>query len=441
MPTAWTLPAPGPVRMRGPAPAAAVALEAPGPTALRGARPAAPVLVIPRPPAPVGISTRAAEFAGDGLLSVVVLPVLVIAGDFTGEGTLSATGVPRIPLPAEFGSAGVLSVDVQVVGEPVDVAAPFTGEGTLTVSAVARIGPRGAALAAEGTLSVVGLPRHFADAALSGDGALSVSIAPRFALPAPFAGDGALSALTLPRHARTGDLGGAGALTVTAYPRHTRLAGLSGEGSLSVAITLKTDVTDNFNRADGPLGANWVTSALGDDTTVVPRVVSNQFRAPATLTNNQNNQCAAIYVGTSCTTDDMAVRATMTAGENGLYMGPIVRANSTHTSDVMALITSAAGTTGIYSRINGTLTRRTTSATTAYAAGDVFELRAQGNVYTLIRNPGTGESTISTWTDSGNLFPVGPGQRQGGLYHNSDRNLFGTQNNAPPLDDFRMRDL
>lgn len=439
--TAWTLPAPGPSRMRGPAPAATTVLPAPGPVRLTGPRPAGPVFVAPRPPAPVGTTTRAAEFAGEGSLSVVTLPVLVIAAELSGEGSLTATGVPRLPLPAEFGSTGALSVDIWVVGEAPQLDAPFAGEGTLTVSAVSRIGPRGAALAAEGTLSVVGLPRHFADAALAGDGALSVSIAPRYTLPAPFTGTGALSALTLPRHARTADLAGVGALTVTAYPRHFQPAALAGEGSLSVSIVLSTDVTDDFNRADGLLGANWTTFAYGADTSVVPRVISNQFRAPATLTNNQNNQCSALYTGVACTKNDMATRATMTVGENGLYMGPIVRGDAAGNNFVLAAITSATGTTGIHTRINNVVTRRTTSATTAYAAADEFELRAVGNVYTLIRNPDGAATTISTWTDSSNLFPVGATQRHGGLYHNSDRNTFGTQNNAPPLDNFRMRDL
>ena len=245
----------------------------------------------------------------------------------------------------------------------------------------------------------------------------------------------------LPRFTRGVSLSAAGTLSVAAFPRLARAAAMAAEGTLSVAVALRTNVTVDFNGPDGPLDSNWTTFGYGPDPTVVPRVVSNQFRAPATLTNNTNNQCSALYTGQACTTDAMATRATMTAGENGLFMGPIVRGDAAGNSFVLAAITSATGTTGIHTRINNVVTRRTTTSTTIFAANDEFELRANGNVYSLIRNPDGAATTISTWTDSTNLFPVGASQRYGGLYHNSDRNVFGSQNNAPPLDNFGVRDL
>lgn len=373
-------------------------------------------------------------------MSAAVLPVYVRGAGFSGGGALSVAAASRFEFAAALAGDGVLSVAVHVVGEEIEVAAPLAGDGVLSVDSFQRLA-QPAAFAGDGALSVDTVPRFAQAAPFAGEGTLSVSAVPRFAQVANYSGAGALSVTVQVVPQRAAAFAGDGALSVLTLPRSVAAAALSGEGTLSVTVLRKTDWSDDFNRADGALGANWSTFALGADTTVVPQVVSNAVRAKLTSSNNQANQCYAIAAAAVCLTDNMATRGQLAAGQNGLYTGPIVRADANGQNMVCAMLTTDSNAYGIWTRIAGTYVRRVTAATSSIVSSDVFELRASGSTYTLIRNPDTTNATVATWPDTGGVYPTGSSYRYGGLFHHSDRNVFGTQNSAPMVDNFRVRDL
>lgn len=454
MSSVWLAPAPGGSRTAVPRPAG-TRTDAPGAAGSRtlaprpgGSRWAAPVpggsvwSRVLQPPLPGLTEVRTAQFGSEGTLSVASLPVFVQGAGFAAEGLLSVETAQQYELAAALSADATLSVAVVVVGEAVEVGAPFAADGSLSVATAQRY-TEAVDLSAAGSLSVASFPRHAHAVALSAEGTLSAAVLQRHSQVADYSAQGTLSVVVQVVPSRTADFSGTGTLAVVSFPRHAHAVGLSAEGTLSVSVLVKTDWTDDFNRSNGAIGSNWTTFAYGTDTTVVPEISSNACRAKATATNNQNNQCSAIATATAakCLTDNMAARATMLAGENGLYMGPMVRCSSDGQNVVFALITSDSAATGIWTNIAGTITRRVSTATTAFNSNDVFELQASGNVYTLKQNPDGANTTIATWTDSSNLFTPGSTKRYGGIYHNSDRNFAGTQSWAPSVDNFRVRDL
>lgn len=491
----WSAVVPGPTRTRAqtrpgvtvaalPAPAATRTRTArPGGTAWHSVAPGGTRQHAIMPPLPIGRERRDVDFAatgtlavtvavvpatfpaftGEGALSVVTLPVYVRAGDLAATGVLSVAAEHRYAVTAALAGEATLTVLAQVPGEIVAVDAALAGAGTLSAAVFPRMGPNPADLAGAGTLSAATLPRHTRTADLAGAGTLSAAVFPSHTRvadyagagtlsvisqvvpqrPADFAGEGTLSVVVQVVAQRGADFAGAGTLAVLSFPRHAQAAALAGAGTLSVVVVQKTDWTDSFTRSNGALGANWTTFGLGPDTSIVPEIISNAFRAKTTATNSQSNQSFALATAAAaqCLSDTMAVSAVMTADDNALAMGPIVRASSNGQNWVGAIISSDSALTGIYTRISGTLTRRVTTATTTFASNDTFELRASGNVYTLARNPSGANTTIATWTDTGNVAVVGASNRYGGLYHHSAKDFFNTLTYAPILDDFRVRDL
>ncbi len=451
----WFAPRPGGTSTPAARPGATLATApAAAGSSARPARPSGTAVLAPRPggswwsgvaqpPLPVHTEHRTAGFATDATLSVATLPVVVVGAGYSTEAVLSVSTAQRLELGAALAAEGTLSVSVVVVGEMFEADAEYSTDAALSVATLPRFGPLLAPLAADAALSVVTFPRHEHTAAFGAEGTLSVATFPRHARVADYSTEGTLSVVVAVVPQRAAPFATEGTLGVLTFPRHAHAAALATEGILSVVVVQKTNWTDNFNRANGGLGADWTGLPLGVDTTVVPEINSNALRAKSTASNNQNNQCMAVATAAAaeCLTDNMATRATMVAGENGLIMGIMARCSSDGQNVVTGNITSDGNTTGIFTRIGGTWVRRTTTSTTAFAAGDVAEMRANGNVYSLIRNPDTTNTTISTWTDASNLYPVGAGRRRGGVYHNSDRNAFSTQNWAPALDNFNVRDL
>src|SRR4051794_9162347 len=99
---------------------------------------------------------------------------------------------------------------------------------------------------------------------------------------------------------------GDGALSASGTPRPVQGATLTGSGTLTAVAPVTS--TDNFNRANGALGVNWVTSGAG----------------PASISGNQvvggTAHTVARYT-TPATTGAMSSRITYRGG-NGV--GPAV---------------------------------------------------------------------------------------------------------------------
>lgn len=194
--------------------------------------------------------------------------------------------------------------------------------------------------------------------------------------------------------------------------------------------------SDNFNRDS--LGTDWTTKGF-TDATVIPVLAGNRFCAGALAGTLTTFEQAATYTAASALTDNHAVRATISTEVSDGMAGLIVRSTSDLQNLVVVKLTYDSAHTGIWTRINGTNTRRTTSNTFSFDVGDVAEFRVSGNVYQLIRNPDSAATVVAAWTDSGNLFPASASRRHGGLWASSNSG-FGGEPSAE-LDDFRFRDL
>lgn len=144
--------------------------------------------------------------------------------------------------------------------------------------------------------------------------------------------------------------------------------------------------TDDFNRANGGLGANWTTTA-GDSAL---RIVSNQA-ADAGSPANAGARYTAItwpndqYAQVVCKTVD-------TVSDSG--MGPVVRATS---GGDMYLVQTNTTETRLYKRVSGGYTQLGSDGAVC-AADDVLYVSAVGTTITVKKN---GSTIIGPVTDSG----------------------------------------
>lgn len=130
--------------------------------------------------------------------------------------------------------------------------------------------------------------------------------------------------------------------------------------------------SDDFNRADGGLGANWSNAP---DEGQTPTIVSNQ------VTSSGAGDAAAYWSANTFHTDQYS-QATMAVTDR--YLGLIIRANGsdcvygqqTPTADLVIYWYNA----GAYTQIGSTYT------TTGWSNGDVAYLEADGPTYTLKQN-------------------------------------------------------
>ena len=190
---------------------------------------------------------------------------------------------------------------------------------------------------------------------------------------------------------------------------------------------------------NGALPSGW--SKFGSS--VGPEIYADHIRNSPSTKNNTNNQSIALYTGDKVSTDNQIIRGKTRSAINGLLGGIILRADSTYSNSVLFLLSTGSSGRGIWTNINGSVVQRT-NGTTSGNIGDTWAFKAEGNVYTAIRNPNpdnTGGTVVATWTDTGNLTKTGPAYRYGGFGVNSDRNFFGTQNWGPGFDNFDFRDL
>lgn len=158
---------------------------------------------------------------------------------------------------------------------------------------------------------------------------------------------------------------------------------------------------DDFNRANGSLGANW-TNGNGSP----PQITSNA----AAMSGTTDGLYPSKY-NSSVNTNSYFVQATCVS-PSSVSSGILIRLPASGWSIYVILFcgnaSSAIGTAA--SASGGSYTNRTTGGP-AYANGDVLRIECVGNVYTAKKN---GTSTIS-WTDSGLLVPIAASNRTGGV--------------------------
>jgi hypothetical protein len=147
-----------------------------------------------------------------------------------------------------------------------------------------------------------------------------------------------------------------------------------------------TDRTDDFNRANGGLGANW-TAQVDTFVTDTLAIVSNQ------VTNTVNLDAASLWSADKFANDQYAqcVIANLNAGSNG---GPTVRGQSTGTKRYEFDAGNAAGQTLYY--YDGATNWTTLASNSGVANGDTIRLEVTGTGLTCKVN---GATTI-TATDA-----------------------------------------
>jgi Fibronectin type III domain len=160
--------------------------------------------------------------------------------------------------------------------------------------------------------------------------------------------------------------------------------GLSAEGvSTSMFETFWVDDTwsaalfgDDFNRADGALGANWDTGGQSQFS-----IISNQ------LVQNGTASAGMRWV-TNCSSDSMFSQITYSTTSAGAFVGPAVMMPTFVTGSLSAqtdfymLTVSGAGVDNLTIRRKDTLATTTTTlgsaVTFAVVAGDILRLETQG---------------------------------------------------------------
>ena len=141
-------------------------------------------------------------------------------------------------------------------------------------------------------------------------------------------------------------------------------------------------VTDNFNRANGGLGANWTT----DSGFAALTIVSNTCKGGGGGVHNVGFYTAG---GTIAADQYAQIKVMNTAG----FIGPVLRGDGTNTFYVCYY---NAGTATIYKWITGNPTQIGSGSTITPAVNDVIYFEVVGSALTFKVN-GT---TVATATDS-----------------------------------------
>ncbi|MCC3311547.1 hypothetical protein [Nocardia africana] len=188
------------------------------------------------------------------------------------------------------------------------------------------------------------------------------------------------------------------------------LAPATGSGSAPAPdFASGITVTDDFNRADGGLGANWTTIGAN-----APVIASNRAQA-GTPGIGQTLAYIARH-NTALTTDTQEVVFVPIAATVGPTpaqgAGAFLRSTSAG-NFVCVSVTDTQAFINTY--ISGTFTNRATSGT--ISAPTSVRFTAVGNVYSVYIN---GSATAAvTWTDSGALIGIGSSNRYFGLFSNA----------------------
>ncbi|MFJ4656138.1 hypothetical protein ACIP5Y_33120 [Nocardia sp. NPDC088792] len=185
-------------------------------------------------------------------------------------------------------------------------------------------------------------------------------------------------------------------------------------GMIVVAGRTVMEVTDDFNRADGGLGANYVTIAA------TPRILGGKVQGGVPTMNT-----AAFYDArhtTAFTGDSQEVSFALAnpAGIFGNSLGAGVFLRSTVTGDrVIGVVT---GSTALIGTVTGNNPADRASA--PIPTPTTARFTAIGNTYSLYVN-GSSTPTV-TWTDTAGAAGIGDDNRNWGVYVTAQTTFAGT---------------
>jgi chitodextrinase len=155
---------------------------------------------------------------------------------------------------------------------------------------------------------------------------------------------------------------------------------------------------DNFNRADGGLGANWVRPVPASEQTLT--IASNQVTP-----NIDNAHCYAYWTGNTFSQDQYSQ---VQISNVGPWNGVIVRAQSTIDRFYMAFV-FGANDYRLYLRKDGLYYSLSTGSTETWVAGDIVRLEASGLNPVQLRLLRNGNSVLSYTDTTENLIGGSPG--------------------------------
>ena len=195
-------------------------------------------------------------------------------------------------------------------------------------------------------------------------------------------------------------------------------------------------MSDNFNRADGSPGSNWLQRRFSGTTNAVIAGNAVQAGVPSTASGADNTNQTVLVFSPAIGVDNFATEATiLSVPAAGYFSGVVTRSDASMMNFVAAFAAGNSDTAGIYTCINGTFTRRVAFATDAFQGNDTMIVEAVGNVYTVKRRRSGTVTTVTSWTDSANVMPSGSAYRHGGMYVLAVRSTFETKY-GPKLDNW-----
>jgi hypothetical protein len=186
--------------------------------------------------------------------------------------------------------------------------------------------------------------------------------------------------------------------------------------------------SDNFNRADGAVGANW-TQLYGFWGNML--VDTNQYRGAA---GSDANMSAAAWAGSGSFANDQYSSAILTDDGGGFgNAGGVIARASTDTDanrDYYFFRWSPnTGTTELGKIVNGTETILVTSTTPTWAEGDRIEIECEGTTIRGMKNGVTVSAGATFSTTDSSLASGKPG-------------ICGAQSaNTPKFDDWEGGDI
>lgn len=359
-----------------------------------------------------------ADLSGRGALSAVIRVKVAVLALLTGEGTVLASA----SLPARLTGVGTLSATAWPTGVR---AANLTGSGSLAAT-VLPVGTTTAPLTGSG--AAAGAIAVAVSAPLTGSGALSAVVLGGIPVAAALTGSGALSASSSFQYAVAAPLTGSGAPAVSVETRVVT-ADLTGSGAVAaVAVKVGVSLSDDFNRANGALGANW--TAIG----TAPTIVTNRAQAGTPGFNSTVFYAARHVTALNGDTQEVTfvpIAATANAAAT-VGGGAFLRCDSSG-NRVEVAITSTQVIIG--TRISGTATNRATASSTGTPS---VRMTAVGTLYSAYLN-GSGTPAV-TWTDSGGLVSIGSGNRYAGIV-TATIDSFGSVSRGWSIDSWTAADI
>jgi hypothetical protein len=152
----------------------------------------------------------------------------------------------------------------------------------------------------------------------------------------------------------------------------SQIVNMSEDGTLAVS-------SDNFTRANGPLGAAWTTPLGGSPA----QIVSNFAEATVPGT-----AAYAVYTATAFAPDQYSEITVQTLATNNNINPGVRRSTSALTGYIgnIAGPLGSASTAAIFKEITGVFTQIGPTVTVTPQVGDVFRLSVVGNVLSLFQN-------------------------------------------------------